>query len=86
MTNTLKFAFRFLYRQKAFSIINILGLALSLACCIILSRYLYRVYNIDSHAIDINSIMVINRTSDINNSIINKNRISISCISSTFNF
>ncbi|MCQ2974089.1 MAG: ABC transporter permease [Bacteroidales bacterium] len=73
MTNTLKFAFRFLYRQKAFSIINILGLALSLACCIILSRYLYRVYNIDSHAIDINSIMVINRTSDINNSIINKN-------------
>ncbi|MCQ2974087.1 MAG: ABC transporter permease [Bacteroidales bacterium] len=73
MLYTLKFAFRFLYRQKAFSIINILGLALSLACCIILSRYLYRVYNIDSHAIDINSIMVINRTSDINNDIISKN-------------
>lgn len=50
--NNLRYAFRFLSRQKAFSIINILGLALSLASCIVMSRYLYREVTVDSHVID----------------------------------
>ena len=36
---TLIYAIRFLARSKAYTIINLLGLAFSLACCIILMRY-----------------------------------------------
>ena len=32
---TLKYAWRFLIRSKSYTIINLLGLAFSLACCII---------------------------------------------------
>ncbi len=67
---TLKYAIRFLMRQKAFTIINITGLALSLACCIVLTRYLHRELTVDSHAIKPETIMVISRESDIRNSII----------------
>ena len=61
----LKFAFRFLSRQKAFTLINIVGLALSLACCIVLSRYLYREITAESHAKDIETIIVPYRISDV---------------------
>ena len=37
---TLKYAVRFLLRAKSYTTINLLGLTLSLACCIILSRYM----------------------------------------------
>jgi len=67
---TLKYAIRFLSRQKAFSAINILGLALSLACCLVLSRYLHREFTVDSHAKNPETIMIINRQSDSGNSII----------------
>lgn len=60
-----KFALRFLSRQKAFTFINILGLALSLACCIVLSRYLYREITAESHAKDIETIIVPYRISDV---------------------
>lgn len=50
--NTLRYALRFLARQKVFTLINVLGLALSLACCIMLTRYLHREYSIDRHVID----------------------------------
>lgn len=40
--STLRYAIRFLGRQKTFTVINMLGLAMSLACCIVLTRYLYR--------------------------------------------
>ena len=39
---TLKYAWRFLIRSKSYTIINLLGLAFSLACCIILFRYIHR--------------------------------------------
>ena len=39
---TLNYAIRFLLRTKSYTIINLLGLAFSLACCIILLRYIHR--------------------------------------------
>ena len=49
---TLKYAIRFLLRSKAYTIINLLGLAFSLACCIILMRYLHRELTVDTHCVD----------------------------------
>ena len=48
---TLKYAARFLIRAKSYTIINLLGLAFSLACCIILMRYLHREWTVDTHCI-----------------------------------
>ena len=48
----IKQAFRTLSRQKVFTCINVLGLALSLACCIVLTRYLHREFTIDANAIE----------------------------------
>ena len=36
---TLKYAWRFLIRSKSYTIINLLGLAFSLACCISIPLY-----------------------------------------------
>lgn len=49
---TLKYAWRFLIRSKSYTIINLLGLAFSLACCIILLRYIHRELTVDTHCID----------------------------------
>ena len=49
---SLKLALRFLSRQKVFTIINGLGLALCLASCIVLGRYLYCQWTPDRHVID----------------------------------
>ena len=49
---TLKYAIRFLLRSKSYTIINLLGLAFSLACCIILIRYIHRELNVDTHCVD----------------------------------
>ena len=43
----LVYAIRFLLRSKAYTIINLLGLAFSLACCIILMRYIHRELTVD---------------------------------------
>ena len=43
----LVYAIRFLSRSKAYTIINLLGLAFSLACCIILMRYIHRELTVD---------------------------------------
>ena len=48
----IKYVFRYLTRQKIFTCINVLGLALSLACCIMLTRYLHREWTVDSNVID----------------------------------
>lgn len=66
---TLRYAVRFLLRKKAFTAINILGLALSLACSIILGRYLYREVTVDRHAIDPESIYISFRHSDVHGSV-----------------
>lgn len=49
-------AFRTLSRQKVFTLINVMGLALSLACCIVLTHYLHQEYTVDSNAIDSETI------------------------------
>lgn len=49
---TLKYAWRFLIRSKSYTIINLLGLAFSLACCIILLRYIHRELTVDTHCVD----------------------------------
>ena len=49
---TLKYAARHLMRAKAYTFINIAGLALSLGCCILLARYLHREYTVDTHCMD----------------------------------
>ena len=52
MMKTLTYAIRFLSRSKAYTLINLLGLAFSLACSIILIRYLHREWTVDTHCVD----------------------------------
>ena len=49
---TLIYAIRFLLRSKSYTLINLLGLAFSLACCIILMRYIHRELTVDTHCVD----------------------------------
>lgn len=63
---TLKYAVRFLLRAKSYTAINLLGLTLSLACCIILSRYIYRESTVDTHCIDRNQVYGVQVTFDGN--------------------
>ena len=63
---TLKYAARFLIRAKSYTVINLLGLAFSLACCIILMRYIHRELTVDTHCVDKERVVVAIR--DINNS------------------
>ena len=56
---TLIYAIRFLLRSKSYTIINLLGLAFSLACCIILMRYIHRELTVDSHCVDRNHVYAI---------------------------
>lgn len=49
-----KYAMRFLMRARSYTLINLLGLAFSLACCIILMRYIHRELTVDTHCVDRN--------------------------------
>ena len=49
---TLKYAWRFLVRSKSYTVINIVGLSLSLACTIILVRYIHQETQVNTHCID----------------------------------
>ena len=49
---TIKYAIRFLVRSKSYTLINLLGLAFNLACCIILMRYIHRELTVDTHCVD----------------------------------
>lgn len=55
---TFTYALRHLMRARAYTVINLLGLALSLACCIVLMRYIHRELTVDTHAIDRSTIIV----------------------------
>lgn len=55
---TLKYALRFLMRSKSYTIINLLGLAFSLACCIILMRYIHRELTVDAHCVDPEHVII----------------------------
>ncbi|MBQ2857080.1 MAG: ABC transporter permease, partial [Bacteroidaceae bacterium] len=62
---TLKYAISFLARSKSYTIINLLGLAFSLACCIILMRYIHREWTVDSHCIRPDEVVtLINKNGD----------------------
>lgn len=54
----IKYAVRFLLRARSYTVINLVGLSLSLACCIILLRYIHRELTVDTHANDLSSIIV----------------------------
>ena len=49
---TFTYALRHLIRARAYTVINLLGLALSLACCIVLMRYIHRELTVDTHCVD----------------------------------
>ena len=51
MMKTFQYAVRFLLRARSYTVINLLGLAFSLACCIILVRYIHRELTVDTHCI-----------------------------------
>ncbi|HIY87568.1 MAG TPA: ABC transporter permease [Candidatus Bacteroides pullicola] len=55
---TLKYAARHLARAKAYTLINVVGLALSLGCCILLARYLHREYTTDTHCVDRGRVVI----------------------------
>ena len=55
---TLTYAIRFLSRSKAYTLINLLGLAFSLACSIILIRYIHQEWSVDTHCVDRERVVV----------------------------
>ncbi len=66
---TLQYAFRFLARSKSYTLINLFGLAFSLACCIILMRYIHRELTVDTHCIDREKVYGVNVAQEGINSI-----------------
>jgi len=60
LTNYLKIAFRTMLRNKSYSMINILGLSIGIACCLILALYLQDETSYDKHHRDIENIYRIN--------------------------
>ena len=56
---TLQYAIRFLTRSKSYTLINLMGLAFSLACCIILMRYIHRELTVDTHCVDREKVYVL---------------------------
>ena len=55
---TLKYAVRFLVRSRSYSLINLFGLAFSLACSIILLRYIHRELTVDTHCVDRERVII----------------------------
>ena len=55
---TFTYALRHLMRARAYTVINLLGLALSLACCIVLMRYIHRELTVDTHCVDRDRIVL----------------------------
>ena len=58
---TLQYAIRFLARSKSYTLINLFGLAFSLACCIILMRYIHRELTVDTHCVDRENVYAVIR-------------------------
>lgn len=58
MIKTLNYAWRFLMRFKSYTFINIIGLALSLACAIMLLRYIHQETQVNSHCIDAKNVYI----------------------------
>lgn len=56
---TFQYAMRFLLRARSYTLINLLRLAFSLACCIVLLRYIHREYTVDVHCVDRNEVYAV---------------------------
>ena len=54
----MKYAVRFLVRSRSYSLINLFGLAFSLACSIILLRYIHRELTVDTHCVDREQVII----------------------------
>ena len=54
--NYLKIAFRTMLRNKSYSIINILGLSIGVACCLMLALYIQDEWSYDQHHKDLANI------------------------------
>ena len=63
---TFAYALRHLMRARAYTVINLLGLALSLACCIVLMRYIHRELTVDTHCVDRDRVVLALRDIDGN--------------------
>ena len=59
---TFTYALRHLMRARAYTVINLLGLALSLACCIVLMRYIHRELTVDTHCVDRDAVYAVVET------------------------
>ena len=55
---TLKYAWCFLIRTKSYTIINVIGLALSLACTITLVRYIHQESQVNNHCVDAENVYI----------------------------
>ncbi len=69
---TIEYALRFLMRARSYTLINLLGLTFSLACCIILTRYIHRELTVDSFVPDAEQIAVCIRDMNGNRHISNQ--------------
>jgi putative ABC transport system permease protein len=60
-TNFLKVTLRTLYREKVYAAINIAGLSIAIACCIILGLYIRSELTFDRHHIKHKQIYRLNK-------------------------
>src|ERR1700716_250051 len=56
LKNYIKIAFRFLWKNKTFSVINIIGLTAGTLCCLYILLYVREQYSYDKHHKDANHI------------------------------
>ena len=67
--NQLKIAFRNLWKKKSFSLINILGLSLGMACCFLTILYCWHEFNYDTFHKDVDQLYriqyTLNRDNDV---------------------
>ena len=56
LQNYIKIALRTMLRNKSYSIINILGLSIGVACCLLLSLYIQDEWSYDKHHNNLSSL------------------------------
>ena len=67
----LKSAFRNIFRNKTFSVINIVGLAIGMAACIVISVFIQNEYNYDNFNTKAERIYRVNVEANVNNKNLN---------------
>src|SRR5688572_23587601 len=56
LKNYIKIAFRYMARDKAYSVINIVGLSVGVTCCLLLALYIQDEMSFDKHHKDVENI------------------------------